>query len=50
MDPNKREVQRSAEIVDQINLLEKEYEILSDEALSAKTPEFRRRFPPWAVI
>ena len=43
LDPNKRQVQELAEVVDQINLLEKDFEKLSDEALAAKTPEFRRR-------
>jgi preprotein translocase subunit SecA len=43
MDPNKREVQTLAEIVDRINLLEEDLEKLSDEALCAKTPDFRRR-------
>ena len=42
-DPNKLEVQKLSEIVDDINELEGEYEALSDEALAAKTPEFRDR-------
>jgi preprotein translocase subunit SecA len=42
-DPNKREIDRYSEIVDQINALEPEFEQLSDEALRAKTDEFRAR-------
>jgi preprotein translocase subunit SecA len=42
-DPNKREIERLAEIAEQINALEPEFEKLSDEALRAKTDEFRRR-------
>ncbi len=41
MDPNKREIERLAQIVDQINALEAEFEKLSDDALRAKTDEFR---------
>ena len=44
IDPNKREIEKLTEIVDQINHLEKDFEKLSDEALAAKTPEFRLRF------
>ncbi|HEX7975674.1 MAG TPA: hypothetical protein VF498_14785, partial [Anaerolineales bacterium] len=40
-DPNKREIERYADMVDQVNDLEAEYEALSDEALRAKTDEFR---------
>jgi preprotein translocase subunit SecA len=42
-DPNKRELQRTAETVTEINAQEAEYEKLSDEALLAKTAEFRQR-------
>ena len=42
-DPNKRELDKYSTVVDQINDLEKTYEELSDEALAAKTPEFRGR-------
>jgi len=42
-DPNKRTVEKLAGIVDEINSLEAEYEKLSDEALRAKTEEFRAR-------
>ena len=42
-DPNKREIDKLTEVVDQINSLEPEYEQLSDEALRLKTDEFRRR-------
>jgi preprotein translocase subunit SecA len=40
-DPNKRTVEKLASIVDEINALEPEFEKLSDEALRAKTDEFR---------
>ncbi|HEY9075249.1 MAG TPA: hypothetical protein VIO61_01810 [Anaerolineaceae bacterium] len=42
-DPHKREVDRSSRIVDEINSMEKQYEALSDDALRAKTVEFRQR-------
>jgi preprotein translocase subunit SecA len=42
-DPNKREIEKTAEIVDQINDLEPQFEALSDEALRVKTDEFRQR-------
>ena len=42
-DPNKRQIERFTETVDQINSLEPEFEALSDEALRAKTSEFRAR-------
>ena len=42
-NPNKREIEKVAEIVDRINSFEPEFEALSDEALRAKTDEFRAR-------
>ncbi len=42
-DPNKREIEKTTYIVDQINDLEPEFEALSDEALRNKTDEFRQR-------
>ncbi len=42
-DPNKRALNRSNEVVDQINSLEPEFEALSSEALLAKTEEFKAR-------
>lgn len=42
-DPNKKEIERLSEIVDQINALEPEYEKLSDEALFQHTELFRQR-------
>ncbi len=42
-DPNKRQIQQLAQIADAINELEPQFEALSDEALRAKTDEFRRR-------
>jgi hypothetical protein len=42
-DPNKRQVDRISLIVDEINNLEPDYEVLSDEALRHKTAEFRSR-------
>jgi preprotein translocase subunit SecA len=40
-DPNRREVARLADRAEQINRLEAEFETLSDDALRAKTDEFR---------
>ena len=40
-DPNKREIENLSEIVEQINALEDQYGEISDEALRAKTDEFR---------
>jgi preprotein translocase subunit SecA len=42
-DPNKREIEKTTDVVAQINALESEFETLSDEALRAKTDEFRSR-------
>src|SRR6202142_4432780 len=42
-DPNKRTVEKLAGIVDEINSLEPEFEQFSDEALRAKTEEFRAK-------
>ena len=42
-DPNKREIEKLSEIVDEINSHEESFESLSDEALGAKTAEFRQR-------
>jgi preprotein translocase subunit SecA len=42
-DPNKREIEKLGSIVAAINALEAEFESLSDEALCAKTDEFRAR-------
>jgi preprotein translocase subunit SecA len=42
-DSHKREIEKSALIVDQINDYEKEYEALSDDELKAKTIEFKER-------
>ncbi|QRN82119.1 hypothetical protein JR338_06625 [Chloroflexota bacterium] len=42
-DPFQRKIEDLRGIVDQINALEQEYEALSDEALSAKTAEFKAR-------
>ncbi|MBN1371461.1 MAG: hypothetical protein JW987_05935 [Anaerolineaceae bacterium] len=49
-DPHKREVERLTQIVEQINALESQYEALSDEALAAKTAEFRRRLDEGATL
>ncbi len=40
-DPNKRTVEKLAGIVDEVDSLEPEFEKLSDEALRAKTDEFK---------
>ena len=42
-DPHQRKVDTLSVIVDQINELESAYEALSDEALAAKTHEFKER-------
>jgi preprotein translocase subunit SecA len=42
-DPNKREIEKTTDFVEQINALEPEFEALSDEALRLKTDEFRLR-------
>ncbi len=44
-DPNKRTVEKLAPLVDEINALEPEFEQLNDEALRAKTDEFRAKLP-----
>ncbi len=49
-DPNKKELQRIAGIVTGINQLEPEFEKLSDEALRAKTDEFRHRLSEGASL
>ena len=41
-DPNKREIEKLTEIVDQINLLEPLYESKSDQELQQKTPDFKQ--------
>jgi preprotein translocase subunit SecA len=42
-NPNKREIEKIAEIADAINAFESDFEKLSDDALRAKTEEFRAR-------
>jgi preprotein translocase subunit SecA len=42
-DPHKRTIDRYSVLVEQINALEAEFEKLSDDALRAKTDEFRQR-------
>ncbi|MEA5078471.1 MAG: hypothetical protein VB013_07860 [Anaerolineaceae bacterium] len=42
-DPHKREIEKASLIVDVINGFEDEFEKLSDDALKAKTAEFRQR-------
>jgi preprotein translocase subunit SecA len=42
-DPNRREIERIAVLVDEINRLEADYEALSPDALAARTTEFRQR-------
>jgi preprotein translocase subunit SecA len=43
-DPHKREIEKMVPILEQINLLEDEFEKLSNDELRAKTVEFRKRF------
>jgi preprotein translocase subunit SecA len=40
-DPNKREIEKTTDLVEQINTLEPDFEALSDEGLRQKTDEFR---------
>ncbi len=51
-DPTKKTVNEFGELVKQVNALEAEYEALSDEALRAKTDEFKARLssslPPFS--
>jgi len=42
-DPNRREIEKTTDFVEQINALEPEFEALNDEALRLKTDEFRTR-------
>jgi preprotein translocase subunit SecA len=42
-DPNKREIEKYSDLVDEINGLEAEYEAFSNEELRLKTEEFRSR-------
>ena len=42
-DPNKRDIQKYSETVDEINALEPQFSKLSDDDLRAMTDEFRRR-------
>ena len=42
-DPNKREIEKLSQNVQEINALERRFEELSDEALRQQTAEFRRR-------
>jgi preprotein translocase subunit SecA len=43
-DPHKREIEKISKVVEQINALEESYEKLTDQALTAKTSEFRERY------
>jgi preprotein translocase subunit SecA len=42
-DPNKKVIEQLSDVVSQINALESKFEALSDDALRAKTDEFRAR-------
>ena len=41
--PSQREIKKIQPLVDKVLNLEEEYKALSDEALKAKTPEFKDR-------
>ena len=43
-DANEREISRLRRTVERVNALEPTVSALSDEALAAKTPEFKQRF------
>ncbi len=45
-NPHRKELEKLLETVARINALESEFESLSDDALRAKTDEFRRRLAP----
>jgi preprotein translocase subunit SecA len=47
-DPNKREIEKLSQLVEVINGFEPKMEALSDEALCAKTDEFRARLALFA--
>jgi len=49
-DPFERKIEALDEIVDQVNALEPEFETLSDEALSAKTAEFKERLAQGEIL
>jgi preprotein translocase subunit SecA len=49
-DPHQRKVDELMEIVHQINALESEYEALSDDALGAKTREFKQKLADGATL
>ncbi len=49
-DPHTRKIKDLTEIADQINALEPKFELLSDEALAAKTVEFRERLANGAEL
>ncbi len=42
-DPNKREIEKYSQVVNEINSLENEFEAISDDVLRNKTSEFRQR-------
>ena len=42
-DPNKREIEKYSQVVNEINDLENEFEALSDDALRNKTSVFRQK-------
>ncbi len=44
-NPHKRKIEQLSEEIEEINALEPEFEKLSDEALRAKTDEFRAKLP-----
>ena len=48
-DPNKKTIEQYSGIAHQINALESQFEALSDDALRAKTDEFRAQIPPSAL-
>ena len=42
-DQNQREIEKLSYVADEVNALESQFEVLSDDALVAKTDEFRSR-------
>jgi preprotein translocase subunit SecA len=49
-DPNKRDIEKLSTVIEQINAFEPQLETLSDEALRAKTVEFRLRLVNGATL
>ncbi len=49
-DPNKREIEKYSQVVNEINSLENEFEALSNDALKNNTAEFRERLARGSLL